>query len=266
MATLTILGSGSKGNAFVVEVDGALLLLDAGFSLKELERRMAVAGLDPGRVVGIAITHEHGDHAAGATSFAKRYRVPILTSLGTWQAVARGGEPCECRTIGLQQETELGPFFVAACPTSHDAREPIALGVRTAAGISIGVAYDLGRPTQAVRWFLRERHCLVLEANYDDTLLRASGYPAVVQQRIAGPGGHLSNHDAARLLAELHHAELELVVLAHLSQRCNTEEAARGTISAALAAEGYRGELVLAVQDGPMGSVTVKGPVQLGLV
>lgn len=266
MATLTVLGSGSKGNAFVVGFDGELLLLDAGFSLKEVERRMRLAGLDPHRVVGVALTHEHGDHACGAVAFAKRYRIPITTSFGTWTSLTRGGDPCDFHPAGFQQDTSLGCFTIAACPTSHDATEPIALGIRLPDGTSIGVAYDLGRPTQAVRWFLRDRHCLVLEANHDEHLLRTSTYPLVVQQRIAGPGGHLSNHDAARLLAELHHDELELVVLAHLSQRCNNHETAHGTVHAALHEVGYRGALMLAEQDGPMIQMTINGPRQRALV
>ena len=208
MTTLVVLGSGSKGNAFALVHDDAILLLDAGFSLRELERRLELAGLRPARVVGIAITHEHGDHAGGATRFAQRHRVPVLTSFGTWQALSKGSDPCDYLPIGSRGEAVAGPFTVNACPTSHDAAEPIALGVTLPNGLSIGMAYDLGRPTQAVRWFPAQAAHLVLEANHDEVLLRTSGYPAVVQQRIAGPGGHLSNLDAARLLEELHHEEL----------------------------------------------------------
>ena len=121
-----------------------------------------------------------------------------------------------------------------ACPTSHDAAEPLALAVRAADGTSVGVAYDLGRPTAAVRYLLRNLTALVLEANHDEVQLRTSDYPPVVQRRIAGSGGHLSNRAAAELLAELHHPGLAVVVLAHLSQRCNTAEDARATVAPAL--------------------------------
>lgn len=259
---LVVLGSGSRGNAFALECDGAVLLIDAGFSAKEIERRLELAGIEPQALAGIAVTHEHGDHATGATRLAARYDVPIVTSLGTWQALAGRGETCDFLPIGTASTATVGPFTLAACPTSHDAAEPIAIGVTMPGGISLGAAYDLGRPTQAVRWFLRDRHCLILEANHDEALLRTSGYPAVVQQRIAGPGGHLSNFDAARLLGELHHAGLAMVVLAHLSQRCNSPDAARDTIAAALDACGYDGALFLAEQDGPMAAITITGPVQ----
>ena len=264
-ATVIVLGSGSRGNCFAVLYDGALLLIDAGFSAKEIERRLCLAGIEPSALVAIALTHEHGDHASGATLLASRHDIPLLASFGTWKALCASGEPCDFLPLGTGVTVTVGPFSVSACPTSHDAAEPIALGVSLPGGVSVGVAYDLGRPTQAVRWFLRERHCLIVEANHDETLLRTSGYPIVVQQRIAGPGGHLSNFDAARLLHELHHEALETVILAHLSQRCNSHDAARSTVAEMLATCGFRGELLLALQDGPMTPVTVRGPMQQSL-
>lgn len=262
---LIVLGSGSKGNCFALVCDGAVLLIDAGFSAKEIERRLELAGVDPRAVVGIALTHEHGDHASGATRLAARHDAPVVTSLGTWQALVARGEACDFLPVGTGSTAMAGPFAISACPTSHDAAEPIALAVTTPSGISLGAAYDLGRPTQAVRWFLRDRHCLILEANHDESLLRTSGYPAGVQQRIAGPGGHLSNFDAARLLGELYHDALQTVVLAHLSQRCNTHDAARTTVSELLATCGFVGDLVLAAQDGPMLPIEITGPLQQSL-
>jgi phosphoribosyl 1,2-cyclic phosphodiesterase len=262
---LHVLGSGSKGNAFALVHDGACLLLEAGLSARELERRLECAGVPPELVMGIALTHEHGDHAMGATRFAARHRIPVIASLGTWQAVARGGDPCQWLAAGSRGAAQVGPFLVDACACSHDAREPIALGVRCDGGPSLAIATDLGRPTQAVRWFLRDRHALVLEANHDEVLLRQSGYPPVVQQRIAGAGGHLSNDACARLLGELHHEELRTVVLAHLSQRCNTAEVAAAAALAALASVGFRGSLHVATQDGPMPPIPLPGPLQRAL-
>lgn len=262
MTSLVILGSGSQGNAFALVHDGAMLLLDAGFSLREIDRRLSAAGLDPAALVGVAITHEHGDHAAGATKLARRHSVPLLASMGTWRGVARGGEPCEWLPLGSRGAAHAGPFTVTACSTSHDAAEPIALGVVLPDGCAIGMATDLGRPTQAVRWFLRDRHCLILEANHDATLLRTSGYPLVVQQRIAGPGGHLSNSDCAELLAEVCHEGLATVVLAHLSQRCNSAEMARAVVTSRMAEAGFTGALHLAEQQGPMPTIMLKTPAQ----
>jgi phosphoribosyl 1,2-cyclic phosphodiesterase len=264
--TLHVLGSGSKGNAFALSSGDATLLIEAGFSGRELERRMTLAGVDPDAVVGIAVTHEHGDHARGATRLARRLDVPVIASPGTWSALARGGEPCDWRPTGSRGPAEVGPFTVEACPCPHDAAEPLALGIRIEDGPSLAIATDLGRPTQALRFFLRDRHCLILEANYDEVLLRASGYPAVVQERIAGAGGHLSNTACGMLLAELHHDGLATVVLAHLSQRCNTPEVAARTVDAALQPVGFRGELHVAPQDEPLGPIRLRTPAQRALL
>jgi phosphoribosyl 1,2-cyclic phosphodiesterase len=162
---------------------------------------------------------------------------------------------------------EVGPFRVTACSTSHDAAEPLAVAVRASDGVSVGVAYDLGRPTAAVRYLLKNLSAVVLEANHDEVLLRTSGYPPSVQQRIAGSGGHLSNRAAAELLAEIHHAGLGAVVLAHLSQRCNTAADAVAAVEPTLRRVGFAGALHVAAQDEPLGPIPVVMPVgmQLGL-
>ncbi len=267
MTTLHVLGSGSKGNAFVLEHAGAALLIEAGFSARELVRRMQLAGVDPAILIGIAVTHEHGDHARGAVRVASQYGIPVIASMGTWTALARGGEPCAWLATGSRGPAEAGPFTVEACPCPHDAAEPLALGIRIAdGGPSLAIATDFGRATQALRFFLRERHCLILEANYDEVLLRTSAYPPVVQQRIAGSGGHLSNDACGQLLAELHHDHLATVVLAHLSQRCNTPETAAGTVARALDAAGFRGELHVAQQDTPLDPIRLRTPDQQTLL
>ncbi len=119
-------------------------------------------------------------------------------------------------------------------------------------GTSLGVAYDLGRPTTAVRYLLRDLTAIVLEANHDEVQLRTSEYPAVVQRRIAGSAGHLSNRAAAQLLAELHHPGLSVIVLAHLSQQCNTAEVAREEVRHALRRVKFRGAIHVAEQDTPL--------------
>jgi phosphoribosyl 1,2-cyclic phosphodiesterase len=162
---------------------------------------------------------------------------------------------------------ELGPFTVEGCPTSHDAADPLAIVARDCNGASVGVAYDLGRPTTAVRYLLRDLTAIVLEANHDEVQLRTSEYPAVVQRRIAGSAGHLSNRAAAQLLAELYHPGLSVIVLAHLSQQCNTAEVAREEVRHALRRVKFRGSIHIAEQDTPLPpiSVTQIGGVQLQL-
>lgn len=257
---LYVLGSGSRGNCFAVETDGAVLLIDAGFSAREIERRAEAAGLALAGLAAIVLTHEHGDHATGAPLLARQRRVPLCTSNGTMRALSRRARDCAHRPIDGCAETAIGPFRIAACATSHDAAEPLAVVVRGSDGSAVGVAYDLGRPTTAVRYLLRRLTALVLEANYDEILLRTAGYPPSVQQRIAGSGGHLSNRAAAELLRELHHPGLGVVVLAHLSQRCNTEECARAAVAPALVQAGFRGSLYVARQDEPLAAVAVTPP------
>ncbi|HEX6615742.1 MAG TPA: MBL fold metallo-hydrolase [Gemmatimonadales bacterium] len=269
MMRLFVLGSGSRGNCCAVETDGAALLVDAGFSAREIERRAEAAGLDLDCVVGIALTHEHGDHACGAPRLARRLGVPVLTATGTWARLAAAMGEAAHVPIGLRAAVELGPFRIEACPTSHDAAEPVAIVIRTADGTGVGVAYDLGRPTVAVRYLLQNLTALVLEANHDEVQLRTSGYPPVVQRRIAGSGGHLSNRAAAELLAELHHPGLAVVVLAHLSQRCNTADEARATVAPALRRVGFAGALHVAAQDAPLPAIEiaagVRGQLRLAL-
>jgi phosphoribosyl 1,2-cyclic phosphodiesterase len=269
MMTLYVLGSGSRGNCFAVESEGVALLLDAGFSAREVERRAEAAGLSMERVAGIVLTHEHGDHACGAARLARWLGAPILTAPGTWVRLAPRMGDAHHRPLGFRARAELGPFTVEACPTSHDAAEPLAVSIRAGNGCGVGMAYDLGRPTSAVRYLLRHLTALVLEANHDEVQLRTSSYPPVVQRRIAGSVGHLSNRAAGELLAELHHPGLSVVVLAHLSQQCNTANEARATIAPLLRRAGFRGQLHIALQDEPLPPIPVALPagaqLELGL-
>lgn len=268
MTSLWVLGSGSGGNCCAVESDGAAVLIDAGFSAKEIGRRAATVSLDLARLAAIVLTHEHGDHAAGVAALARRFRVPVLTAGGTWASIASLMGETEHRTLGLAARVRVGPFTINACPISHDAAEPLAVAVRLPDGTGVGVAYDLGRPTAGVRYLLRDLTAVVIEANHDDLLLRTSDYPPSVQRRISGSGGHLSNRAAAELLEELYHPGLGVVVLAHLSRRCNTPDDARATVETALKRVGFTGALHVAGQDEPIGPLTVAPPAgaQLGLM
>jgi phosphoribosyl 1,2-cyclic phosphodiesterase len=266
MMTLYVLGSGSRGNCFAVAADGVALLIDAGFSAREVERRAVAAGLDLGALIGIALTHEHGDHSQGASALARRLGIPVLTAQGTWNRLAATMRNAEHRAIGLCTKAELGPFMLEACPTSHDAAEPLAVVVRGPDQVSLGVAYDFGRPTAALRYLLRNLNAIILEANHDEVQLRTSEYPPVVQRRIAGSAGHLSNRAAAQLLADLHHPGLSVVVLAHLSQHCNTAAEARAAAAPALRRAGFRGALHVAHQEEPLPPILVTQRKQIQFV
>jgi phosphoribosyl 1,2-cyclic phosphodiesterase len=262
MTAITVLGSGSRGNAIALVSEGRVLLVEAGFSSKEIRRRAEAAGVDLGALCGIALTHEHHDHARGALRLAAQHGVPILASPGTWAALRDGGSgPSGDRFVPVRsgERAECGPFTVAGCGILHDAVEPLALTVTAGDGTTVGIAFDFGRPTQALRFHFRRLHAVIMESNYDEVMLRTSGYPVSVQHRIAGSGGHLSNRATAQLLGELCQPSLGAVVLAHLSQQCNAPEVARRAVEPVLRSRGFRGELHVAEQDRPLARIGVLG-------
>lgn len=250
MIALYVLGSGSAGNAFALAAGEQVLLIDAGFSAREIAKRAARVGLDLRQVIGLVLTHEHSDHSAGAARLAHTLRIPVLTAPGTWDRLRPRMPKAQFVPLAIMGGVTHGGFSIEACPTSHDAAQPVALSVSSSGGYRIGIAYDLGRPTAGVRFLLRQSHLIVLEANHDEVLLRTSGYPPSVQERIAGSGGHLSNRAAAELLTDLLHPELHTVVLAHLSQRCNSAAHARAEVAPVLSRHGAT--LHVALQDEPL--------------
>ncbi len=259
MTTLFVLGSGSRGNCFAVAHGDAALLVDAGFHGREMERRADACGLKLDQIVGIILTHEHADHVAGAAFLARRLTVPVLTAPATWQQLAAGMEEVAHVPVRLWHTLRLGPFSIEACRTCHDAAEPLAVAISTPDGARIGVAYDLGRPTAAVRYLLRGLSALVIEANHDEVMLRTSAYPPSVRRRIAGSGGHLSNRACGELLKDLAHPDLALIVLAHVSEQCNSVSQARAEVSRMLSEVGFGGELHVALQDEPLAPLPVRG-------
>jgi phosphoribosyl 1,2-cyclic phosphodiesterase len=254
---LTVLGSGSRGNAIVLQSQGRALLADAGFGLRELERRLDAARVERGTIRAIVLTHEHGDHARGAARAAARWGVPLAATAGTLARLAAALDGVATLTLPPARAAAVDVFAVTAYPTAHDAAEPAMLVVEAPDGRRAGIALDVGSPTAALHHACRDLDALVVEANHDEVLLRASGYPPSVRARIAGRGGHLANTQTGTLLAEVAHASLGLVVLAHLSEQCNRPEAALRAVRAALAGTAFRGRLVVAAQDAPSPTLAV---------
>lgn len=262
---LTVLGSGSRGNAFLLHAAGCSLLIDAGFGAQTILRRARRAGAPLASLAGIVLTHEHGDHARGAPRLARRLGCPIYASRGTLTALRKQLAEVPKQPLDAHRVATIGPFRVASSVTSHDAFEPIAVAVSGPGGkAKIGLAYDMGRITRGVRYLMRGATCLVIEANHDELLLNDSQYPPVVRDRIGGVRGHLSNRAAGELLADLCHPNLECVVLVHLSETCNEPGLARAEIGTHLHRAKYRGALLVADQDEPLDTVHVTGdPDQL---
>ena len=235
------LGSGSSGNATMVEAQSGAhttrLLIDCGLRLRDLEARLIEAGTCAEDLDAIFITHEHGDHIGCARSFIKRYSTPLWMSQGTWLAVSDGGAwtPYQ-HLLNVARDgsaIELGDLQAMPFTVPHDAREPLQLRC-TDGNRHLGVVTDLGHVSSHVVNALQGCHSLLLEANHDPDLLQASAYPSFLKQRVAGPWGHLANEAAADLLARVKHAHLNRVIAAHLSERNNSPELARASLSHAL--------------------------------
>ncbi len=269
-----VLGTGSGGNATLVQAEGTRVLVDAGFSGRDLERRLALIGLAPDAVDAIVLSHDHGDHVRGAGIFSRRHGTPVHATERTLAACARifrGTEPTVTYRVG--RHFEVGTIRVEPFLTVHDAADPVALAlVDTTTQTRIGVATDLGRPNAQIRLALAGADFLILEANHDEELLRKGPYPWAVQQRIASSHGHLSNHAAARFACELLHPRLAGVLLAHLSEECNRPELAEAVVGDALRAAGYRGFLGVAPQARPTEFIDIEelrrriGPAQLAFL
>ena len=231
-----VLASGSSGNCIYVESATTALLVDAGLSAREILRRLAVAGLDPARLSAICISHEHTDHVSGIVQLHKRLGVALYANGDTARAIRDASHlPWNLFTDGSPfkvGDIELLPFSLP-----HDAYDPVGF-VLTCGATRIGIATDLGIPTQLAREHLRGCHLLVLEANHDEVLLKNSFRPWALKQRILGRQGHLSNETAAALLTEIAGDTLQQVFLAHLSRECNNLELALHTVRTRLAAAG----------------------------
>lgn len=228
------LGSGSGGNATLVEASQGItrtrLLVDAGFSVRELVKRLARAGCAPEEVDAIFITHEHGDHVGCSLAFASRYRIPVFMSRGTWRAA--GNAEFDPKLLRLAKNADvipLGDMELRPFAVPHDANEPLQLTLNDGA-LRLGIVTDLGCAPQSVADALAGCHALLLECNHDEAMLRAGPYPPSLQRRILGSHGHLSNSAAADLLARCSHASLGLVAAAHLSEHNNTPELARSAL------------------------------------
>ena len=232
---LRIFGSGSKGNALAVRSGGTLLLLDCGFSCRELEKRMTACGVCPADVTAILFTHDHDDHCKGIATFHKRHPlVPLYANGNTADAIATlTGVEDGWRIFETGEPFVIGDISVSAFSIPHDAADTVGYLFSDDAS-SLFVATDMGVPTLPVKYALAQATCAVLESNHDPTLLACSDRPVSLKQRIAGRCGHLSNQDAADLVREVAPPNLKTLLLAHLSRPCNAPHLALESMREAL--------------------------------
>jgi len=266
-----VLGSGSSGNAVLVEAAGSRILVDAGFAPRVLKRRLSAAGVDPESIEAVVVTHEHTDHAKGVAAAAQKWGWTIVSTAGT-RMMCPEWSGLKMILTPRKSSVDIGDFRLETFPVAHDANEPIGVIVTCLSdGARAGIIYDLGYVTETVQRALDRLDVLVLEANHDEGMLRTGPYPVSVQTRIGGKFGHLSNRVAAQTAGQCIHSGLNNIVLAHLSESCNDPRTALKTVGDALRRGRFKGRLTAASQDRVVGPFsagtgsTAFAPVQLAL-
>jgi phosphoribosyl 1,2-cyclic phosphodiesterase len=229
--SVCILGSGSRGNAIFVSDGVTSILIDAGFSAREIDRRMRQRGLDPAGLSAVLVTHEHTDHVRGIERLVRRHRLPVYLTAGTRQEATALHALPEIHPFACGRDFRINTLSVRPFSISHDAADPAGFTIG-ANGSRIGIATDLGQVTALVREHLRGCRLLIVEANHDPDMLMNGPYPWFLKQRIRSRTGHLANHETGRLLADILHPGLEQVVLAHLSETNNTPDKALAEMAA----------------------------------
>jgi phosphoribosyl 1,2-cyclic phosphodiesterase len=262
IVSFCVLASGSSGNAALLATDNTRILLDAGLSLRELNRRLALAGEEIGRLDAVLVTHEHSDHIAGLAALTRRkeFRAPIyMTRLtapvidwGEAQSASRGSAPTMPRIEAFQAGAtfEIGDIEVNSFSVPHDAADPVGFCLETN-GVRLAVATDLGYMPESVKYHLRRTDLLLLEANHDLDMLKVGPYPWSVKQRVMSRVGHLSNLVMAEYLAREFSSRAANLVLGHLSEQNNHPEIVRDLATRALDGRGLRTRLTIASPHEP---------------
>lgn len=223
------LGSGSKGNATLIESASGLVLVDCGFTMKETVRRLALLGHQPENLTAILVTHEHGDHIAGVGPLARRYNIPVYMTHGTAQYKGVAKLPVR-ELIDTHARFTVADIEVTPVVVPHDAREPCQFVFRTHKK-TLGILTDLGSITPFIIEKYGRCDSLMLECNHDVRMLSMGPYPASLKRRVGGQWGHLNNQQAAGLLQDIETDQLQQLVISHLSEKNNTEQLARQAIT-----------------------------------
>lgn len=246
---ISVLASSSSGNASVISAGGTTLLVDAGISALRIRRGLEGCGLSPAALQGIMITHEHEDHIKGLGVLCKKCVAPVYCSRYL-------RDDLRCETAAALHFIEPGSAFmlgdiqVTPFSVSHDALDPVGY-IFEHGGVRLGYVTDTGHITRQMEAILQGVHILYLESNYDEKLLRGSGRPWSLIERIEGRWGHLSNAQAAELVERIAHPGLEHIILAHLSSECNTPAHAQSAMQSRLDALSLNTRLHIARKDAP---------------
>ena len=247
--SLRVLGSGSSGNAALISSGPTTLLVEAGLSCRELEKRIAAAGRTPSEIAAVLVSHEHGDHSRSAVMFATRYGLPVACTQGTWTCLEtrNGTEAPPWIRLVSGESRRIGTVTVNPFRTPHDAREPIGFRFERGRAALVHVT-DFGHISREMEDAIEGASVLLIESNYDEQQLFESRYPFSIRQRIASTRGHLSNGALALYLRRQLPSSVKTVVLAHLSENTNSPELALETARTALDAGGREEVRLLAAR------------------
>ncbi|MBR6765179.1 MAG: MBL fold metallo-hydrolase [Clostridia bacterium] len=240
--TFCTLGSGSKGNSYLIATEKNKILVDAGLSAKHICTLLAEIGVTPNELNGIIVTHEHSDHVAGTRVLSKKFGIPLYANEKTLSEIIRKYNDIDSknlRTFTNGESFYIGGFDILPFKTPHDSVSSCGFSVYS--GINkVTVATDIGHMTRNVLENLKNSDILVLEANHDIEMLINGPYNEFLKQRVQGPNGHLSNDVCGKTLAYLLDYGLNQVILAHLSEENNTPECAYETVSKHLNERGAK--------------------------
>ena len=258
MLQFSLLGSGSSGNAILLQSAGTKILIDNGLSFKQLSLRAAAIGVSLEDLAGVIVTHEHGDHVQGLGVLTRKMPMPVYMTRGTFENLSPNlGVLPEVVFFEAGEHLQIGDMLVRSFSVSHDAADPVGFTVRSQ-GAQFGLATDLGHVSHLVRNRLAGSHALVIESNHCPEMLRKGAYPPKIQQRIRGRHGHLSNEDMCSLLHALLHDTLQHVILVHISENNNSVELVKDRVRGVLKA--HRAAMFLATQDAPTPLFEVRCP------
>ncbi len=248
---ISILGSGSSGNATFLEVDGFKILVDAGFSGKKLKEKLELVGEKIEDIGAVLVTHEHLDHILGAGVLSRKYNIPLYITPESYRACPdKIGKisPENLRFIDgdfkLTDTVKVTPFDVM-----HDAERTVGFKIENSRGKKLAISTDIGYINNVVREHFKDANIVVIECNYDYQMLMNCSYPWDLKARVKGRNGHLSNNDAAKFISDINHPGLEKVYLAHVSRDSNTYEMAMSTVMDELDKNCINVEIEIAYQE-----------------
>jgi phosphoribosyl 1,2-cyclic phosphodiesterase len=220
---ISSIASGSNGNCYYIGNEHEAVLVDAGISCRETERRMTRLGLTMRKVKAIFISHEHTDHTKGVEFISRKFRIPVYITAKTHSYSRLKLEPQLVKHFSIKSPVHIGELSIHAFPKRHDASEPHSFTIKEN-GVTIGVLTDIGTACEHVVKNLRQCHAAFLEANYDETMLENGNYPLHLKRRIRSDDGHLSNRQALNLFLNFRSPDMTLLILSHLSANNNTPQ------------------------------------------